>query len=70
MGLRGPSSARKAEPTTTVGSTKGTTVSARAMPRPGNVKRAKTQATGRPSSSVRSVETVASPIVKSTTSST
>ena len=30
IGLRGPSSARKAAPTTTVGSTKGTTVSARA----------------------------------------
>ncbi len=70
MGLRGPSRARKAAPTTTVGSTNGTTVSARATRLPGNSKRAKTHAEGNPSSSVNPVDTAASASVNSTVSST
>ncbi len=70
IGLRGPSSARNAVATTTVGSTNGTVASARATSRPGNEKRANTHATGNPSRSVRAVADVASTTVNTMSSRT
>src|SRR5660398_260746 len=58
-GPEGPSSAKKAEPTTTVGSTKGTVTAARKRLRPGKSYRAKTYAPGRATITVRIVDTTA-----------
>ena len=51
----GTTSWLNATPTTTVGSTNGTTTSARSRPRPGNDSRCRTKARGSPASSVTSV---------------
>ncbi len=59
---RGPPGAiswRKATPTTTVGSTNGTTTRARSRSRPGKRRRWSTNATGRPSTTETSVASVA-----------
>src|SRR5660398_334959 len=58
-GPEGPSSAKKAEPTTTVGSTKGTVTAARQRLRPGKSYRAKKYAPGRATINVRIVDTTA-----------
>ncbi len=67
--LRGPSRARNADATTTVGSTNGTANSARSTRRPGNVNRANTHAAGRPTSSEKPVMAVASATVNTMVSS-
>ncbi len=54
-GPDGAISWRKATPTTTVGSTNGTTTSARSRSRPGNRSRCSTNATGRPATRARNV---------------
>ncbi len=63
------SRSRNAVATTTVGSTKGTRTSALASARPGKSNRARTQASGSPSSSVRTVETAACQTVNHSTRS-
>ena len=55
----GPRSARKADPTTRVGSTNGMVMAARSSDRPGKSYRAKTYAAGMATMRVRAVETIA-----------
>ncbi|MGX1241506.1 hypothetical protein RKD46_002610 [Streptomyces pseudovenezuelae] len=62
-----PTSARKAVPTTTVGSTKGTVTTARRSCLPGKSKRAKTYAPGSAIRSVSAVEASACQVVNHST---
>ena len=63
-----PSSARNAEPTTTVGSTNGTRTAARTSRFPRNSYRANTYAPGSATSTVSALDTVACQIVNHATS--
>ena len=62
-----PTSSRKATPTTTVGSTNGTSSSARMTPRNGNASRCRTYAAGSPSSSEHRVASPADQTVNHST---